>query len=170
MKNYRLHFALLSSQFSEKFKVSIELPDVFNARMQIIVTPSAVYQCPQFMVIIMNPFSDLSLKIRSSYSIKVEIEIEKIEKWTFFVRNVCGITFIAGPKFKEKKSENNRLPRHLFLYRLWHIRPFIHESLGIIYRFRLDLSKFMLSHTHVKRHFTQFIQKWIVINVVKKIR
>ena len=127
--------------------------------MQIIVTPSAVYQCPQFIIIVMNPFSDLSLKIRSSYSIKVEIENEKIEKWTFFVRKIAGITFITGPRLKQKKSENNRLPCHLFFYRLWHIRPFIHDSLGIIYGFRLDSSKYMLSHTHVKLHFTQFMQK-----------
>ena len=89
----RLHFAVLSSQFSEKFKVLIEWPDLFNARMQIIVTLSAVYQCPQFKVIIINIFSVLSLKIRSSYNMKIEIEIEKTEKLTFFVR----------------KSENNRL-------------------------------------------------------------
>ena len=129
-----------------------------------------MYQCPQFIVIIMNLFSDLSLKIRSSYSIKIEIEIEKIEKLTYFVRNVCGITFITGPRLKQMKSENNRLPRHLFFYRLWHIRPFIHESLGIIYGFRLDSSKYMLSHTRIKLHFTEFVQKWIVIDVVQEIR
>ena len=124
-----------------------------------------MYQCSQFMVIIMNLFSDLFLKIRSSYSIKVEIEIEKIEKFTFFVRNVCGITFITGPRLKQKKSENKRLPRHLFFHRLWHIRPFIYESLGIVYGFCLDSSKYMPSHTHIKLHFTQLVQKWIVIDV-----
>ena len=163
----RLHFVVLSSQFSEKFKVSIKWPDLFNARMQIIVTLSAVYQYPQFTVIIMNLFSDLFLKIRSSYSIKIEIEIEKIEKLTLFVRNVCGITFITGPWMKQTKSENDRLPHHLFFYRLCLIRSFIHESLGTIYRFRIDLSKYRLSHTHIKLHFTQFVQKWIVRDVVQ---
>ena len=131
--------------------------------MQIIVTLSTVYQCPQFM----NLFSDLSLKITSSYSIKIDTEIEKIEKLTFFARNVCGITFITGPRLKQTTSENNRLPRHLFFYRLWHIISFIHESLGIIYGFRLDSIKYRLSHTHIKLHFTQFVQKWIVIDVVQ---
>ena len=135
--------------------------------MQIIVTLSTVYQCPQFIVIIMNLFSNLSLKITSSYSIKIDIEIEKIEKLTSFVRNVCGITFITGPRLKQTKSEDNRLPRPLFFYRLWHIISFIHESLGIIYGFRLDSSKYRLSHTQIKLHFTQFVQKWIVIDVVQ---
>ena len=121
-------------------------------------------------LIIMNLFWDLSLKIKPSYSIKVEIEIEKIEKLTFFVTNVCRVTFITGPRLRQKKSENSRLPRHLFFYRLWHIRPFTHESLGIIYGFRLDSSKYMLSHTHIKLHFTEFVQKWIVIDVVQEIR
>ena len=135
--------------------------------MQIIVALSAVYQCQQFIIIIMDLFPDLSLKIRSSYSIKIEIEIEKIAKLTYFVRNVCGITFITGPRLKQRKSENNRIPRYLFFYRLWHIRSFIHESLGIIYGFRLDSSKYRLSHTHTKLHFTQFVQKWIVIDIVQ---
>ena len=52
----------------------------------------------------------------------------------------------------------------IFFYRLWHIRHFIHKSLGIIYGFRLDSSKYMLLHTHIKLRFTQFVQQWIVID------
>ena len=148
IKTYRRHWAVLSSQFSEKIKVSIEWPDPLNARMQIIVAVSAVYQCPQFIVIILNLFLDLSLKIRCCYSIKIEIDIEKIEKMTFFVRNVCGITFMTGPRLKQTKGENNWLPHHLFFYRLWDIRSFIHETLSIISGFHFDSSRYRLSHTY----------------------
>ena len=33
------------------------------------------------------------------------------------------------------------LSDHLFFYRLWHIRSFIHSSLDIVYDLRLDASK-----------------------------
>ena len=62
----------------------------------------------------MNLFSVISLKIRSSYNTKIETEIEKIEKLTFLVKNVCRITFITGPRLKQTKSESIRLPRHFF--------------------------------------------------------
>ena len=126
-----------------------------------------MYQWPLFIVIIMNLFSDYSLKIKSSYSIKIEIETEKIEKFTFFVRNVCGISFIIGPILKQTESENNRLACYLFFCKLWHIRSFVHESFGIIYGFRLDSSKYRLSHAHINLHFTHFLPKWIVIDVAQ---
>ena len=42
---------------------------------------------------------------------------------------------------KQTKSENDSLSDHLFFYRLWHIRSFIHLSLDIIDGFRIDASE-----------------------------
>ena len=32
----------------------------------------------------------------------------------FFERNVCELTFITGPRLKQTKSQNTRLPGHPF--------------------------------------------------------
>ena len=38
-------------------------------------------------------------------------------------------------------NKKSNISDHLHFYRLWHIRSFIHSSLGIVYDFRLNASK-----------------------------
>ena len=71
-------------------------------------------------------------------SIFLQLEIE------FYFENVC--THIGHvTKVKAGKYENNRPLEHLFFYRLWHMRSFIHFSLNIIYGFHLDTSMYRLA-------------------------
>ena len=110
-----------------------------------------------FKTVFKSPYKDKSLVLISNF-FQLEIELT--------VRNVFGLTLMTCPGLKQIKSENNSLSNHLRLYRLGHIRSFIHPSLGIIYGFRLDASETMLWYTHIQLHVTLFIQNWNDISCI----
>ena len=74
----------------------------------------------------------------------------RVYKLDFTVRNFCALTFTTCSRLKQIKSWINSLLDHLFFYRLWHIRSFIHPSLDIIYGFRLNARKIRLWYTHIE--------------------
>ena len=101
---------------------------------------------------------------------RIDLEFLSTRKLSFTVRNICGITSITCSKLKETKSENNSFSDHLFFYRPWDIRSFIHPPLDIVYGFRLDASENRLCYTLIQLYFTLFIQKWNHINYLPEIR
>ena len=84
----------------------------------------------------------------------------------FAVRNVYALTLITCPRFKQTKSENDNLSDHLFFYRLWHVRSFIHPSLDINYGFRLDASEKRLWYAYIQLSVISFLYKSGIISIV----
>ena len=96
--------------------------------------------------------------------LKYWYQISFSEKLRFTMRTVCRLTWITSPMLKQTKSKNNSLSDHLFFYRLWYIRSYIHSSLDIIYGFSPDASKNRLLYMHIQLYFALFGQIWNEIN------
>ena len=60
------------------------------------------------------------------------------------------------------------LSDHLFFYRLWHIRSFIHPSLDIIYRLSLDASENRLWYAQFQLYFTFLYKSRMILIIYHK--
>ena len=114
-------------------------------------------------------FINLKMVCKSLYKYKSSVLISNFFQ-LYYEKRLCTHLDHVSEVLKQTKGENDSLSDHLFFYRLWHIRSFIHLSLDIIDGFRIDASGSRFWYSHIQLCFTLLMQKWNDVNYLPWIR